>query len=72
VTFHGPRRTYAGLRAELGEHPSITAAQMGHTDPRMTMRVYTDVTGMRPKTSMAGLLDGGDWAASGREADSAA
>jgi len=34
ITFHSLRRTYAALQAELGEHPSITAAQMGHRDPR--------------------------------------
>ena len=49
VTFHSLRRTYAALRAELGEHPAITAAQMGHRDPRMTLRVYTDVTGCGPR-----------------------
>lgn len=64
VTFHSLRRTYAALRAELGEHPAITAAQMGHRDPRMTLRVYTDVTGMKPRTRLGGLLDDGDWAAS--------
>ncbi len=48
ITFHSLRRTYAALRAELGEHPAITAAQMGHRDPRMTLRVYTDVTGDAP------------------------
>jgi integrase len=62
ITFHALRRTYAALRAELGEHPAITAAQMGHTDPRMTLRVYTDVTGQRPRTNMAGLLGEGPWA----------
>jgi integrase len=36
VTFHSLRRTYTALRAELGEHPAIAAAQMGHRDPRMT------------------------------------
>ena len=56
ITFHALRRTYAALRAELGEHPAVTAAQMGHRDPRMTLRVYTDVTGMRPRTRMAGVL----------------
>lgn len=56
ITFHALRRTYAAIRAELGEHPAITAAQMGHTDPRMTLRVYTDVTGRRPQTRMGGLL----------------
>jgi len=61
VTFQSLRRTYAALRAELGEHPAITAAQMGHRDPRMTLRVYTDVTGMKPRTRLGGLLGDGDW-----------
>jgi hypothetical protein len=56
LTFHSLRRTYAALRAELGEHPAITAAQMGHRDPRMTLRVYTDVTGMAPQTRLGTLL----------------
>lgn len=64
ITFHALRRTYAALRAELGEHPAITAAQMGHRDPRMTLRVYTDVAGMRPRTQLGGLLTSGDWTAS--------
>lgn len=70
TTFHALRRTYAALRAELGEHPAITAAQMGHRDPRMTLRVYTDVTGMRPRTRMGGLLEDLDWALMGTNADS--
>jgi integrase len=70
ITFHAMRRTYAALRAELGEHPAITAAQMGHRDPRMTLRVYTDVTGMRPRTRMGGLLGDVDWALMGTNADS--
>jgi integrase len=71
ITFHALRRTYAALRAELGEHPAITAAQMGHRDPRMTLRIYTDVTGLRPHTRMGGLLGEGDWALSGTEGGSA-
>ena len=62
ITFHSLRHTYAALRAELGEHPAITAAQMGHRDPRMTLRVYTDVTGMKPRTRLGGLLCDDDWA----------
>jgi integrase len=65
ITFHSLRRTYAGLRAELGEHPAVTAAQMGHRDPRMTLRVYTDVTGMRPQTRLGGLLGDAEWAQTG-------
>ena len=29
----------------------------------MTLRVYTDVTGMMPQTRMGGLLGNGDWPA---------
>jgi len=62
ITFHALRRTYAALRAELGEHPAVTPAQMGHRDPRMTLRVYTDVAGVRPRTRLSGLLGDADWA----------
>ncbi len=64
ITFHSLRRTYAALRAELGEHPAITAAQMGHRDPRMTLRVYTDVTGMTPTTRLGALLGSSPWSRS--------
>jgi Phage integrase family len=70
VTFHPLRRTYAALRAELGEHPAVTAAQMGHRDPRMTLRVYTDVTGQRPRTRMAGVLRTETWSPMGTGAHS--
>jgi len=69
VAFHSLRRTYAAIRAELGEHPAVTAAQMGHRDPRMTLRVYTDVTGVKPRTRMGGLLGDDEWAPSGHQED---
>jgi integrase len=50
ITFHALRRTYAALQASIRQ---ITAAQMGHRDPRMTLRVYTDVTGTRPEPDSA-------------------
>jgi len=31
----------------------------------MTLRVYTDVTGMKPQTRMGGLLTDADWAPTG-------
>ncbi len=55
-SFHAPRRTHAALRAGLGEHPAITAAQMGHRDPRMTLRVHTDIAGLSPRTRLGGVL----------------
>jgi hypothetical protein len=69
ITFHALRRTYAALRAELGEHPAITAAQMGHRDPRMTLRVYTDVAGLSPRTRLGGLLGDDEWAPMGTRDD---
>jgi hypothetical protein len=69
LTFHSLRRTYAALRAELGEHPAITAAQIGYRDPRMTHRVYTDATGMKPRTRMGGLRGDGEWATKGTQTE---
>lgn len=45
------------------------AIAMGHRDPRMTLRVYTDVTGMRPRTRLGGLLRDAPWADPGKAAD---
>jgi hypothetical protein len=33
----------------------------------MTLRVYTDVTGQRPRTCMAGLLSSAPWASAPEE-----
>jgi len=35
----------------------------------MTLRVYTDVTGMQPKTRLGGLLKEGQWALMGTETE---
>ena len=40
---------------------------MGHRDPRMTLRVYTDVTGMKPQTRMGGLVGDDEWAPFGHQ-----
>ena len=65
VTFHALRRTYAALRPELGEHPTTTAAQMGHWDPRMTLRATPTSPAWKPQTKRGGLLGDTDWALSG-------
>lgn len=36
IAFQSLRRTYAALRAGLGELQTVTAAQMGSRNPRMT------------------------------------
>ena len=40
VTPHSLRRTYASMRASLGDDPVYIAAQLGHEDPGFTFRVY--------------------------------
>jgi len=47
ATFHSLRHTYASLMAEAGVDPAYTKAQIGHTDARFTMSVYTHVGNRR-------------------------
>jgi integrase len=51
VTFHSLRRTYASLRCAAGDDVRYTAAQIGHEDPRFTLRVYTQATKRRERLS---------------------
>lgn len=57
AALSGRRELAPALRAELREYPAITATQMDHRDPRMTLRVCTNVTGLRPRTRLGGLLN---------------
>lgn len=41
VTPHKLRHTFASVLVACGEDPSSVMAQLGHTDPRFTLRVYT-------------------------------
>ena len=64
ITFHSLRRTYASLRCACCDDVAYTSAQIGHTDPRFTLRCYTQATqaartplraafaGVRPGTRM--------------------
>jgi integrase len=49
--FHGLRRTYASLRCASGDDVAYTSAQIGHTDPRFTLRCYTQATRRRERLS---------------------
>ena len=51
VTPHSLRRTYASLRAASGDDPVYIAEQLGHTDPRFTVIVYTKAVKRRSKLS---------------------
>jgi integrase len=49
--FHGLRRSYASLRCACGDDPAYTSAQIGHQDPRFTLRCYTQATRRRERLS---------------------
>ena len=41
LTPHGLRHTFASILIALGEDPRYVMAQIGHTDPTFTLRLYT-------------------------------
>jgi integrase len=49
ITFHSLRRTYASLRCACGDDVRYTADQLGHEDPRFTLRVYAQATKRRDR-----------------------
>jgi integrase len=51
VTPHSLRRTYASLRAASGDDPAYIAEQLGHSDARFTLAVYTKAVKRRTKLS---------------------
>ena len=57
VTPHSLRRTFASLRAAAGDDPVYIAEQLGHTDPRFTLTVYTKAVKRKAKLSAAYLAE---------------
>jgi integrase len=55
VSPHSLRRTYASLRAALGDDPVYIAEQLGHQDPAFTFRVYQKAAKRRERLSDAYL-----------------
>jgi integrase len=51
VTPHGLRHTFASLRFACGDDPVYVAAQLGHTDPSFSIRVYAKAVKRRGKLS---------------------
>jgi integrase len=49
VTFHSLRRSYASLRCACGDDVRYTADQLGHEDPRFTLKVYAQATKRRDR-----------------------
>jgi len=68
VTFHSLRRTYASLRCACGDDLRYTADQLGHEDPRFTLKVYAQATKRRDRMTAAHRKQYDraiDWAAMG-------
>jgi integrase len=62
---HSLRRTFASLLYLRGENPVYVMHQMGHTDPKLALRIYTKVIGEQrrrsPGTRLVAVLDGATW-----------
>jgi len=62
---HSLRRTFASLLYLRGENPVYVMHQMGHTDPKLALRIYTKVMGEQrrrgPGALLVGVLDGARW-----------
>jgi integrase len=43
LTLHALRRTYASVLVALDKDPAYVMAQMGHTDPAVTLGLYAKV-----------------------------
>jgi integrase len=68
VTPHSLRRLYASLRFALGDDPVYVAAQLGHTEPGFSMKVYASAVRRRERLVGAALREFDaalDWAAMG-------
>lgn len=68
---HSLRRTFASLLYLRGENPVYVMHQMGHTDPKLALRIYTKVMGEQrrrgPGARLVGVLDGATWIETGPE-----
>ena len=73
---HSLRRTFASLLYLRGENPVYVMHQMGHTDPKLALRIYTKVMGEQrrrgPGARLVGVLDGARWTKAQSQATSRA
>jgi hypothetical protein len=64
VTPHKLRHTFASILIALGRDPRHVMDQLGHTDPKFTLRVYAHAMRYSNQESarLKALVEGGDWA----------
>ena len=67
-TAHKLRHTFASILAACGEDLACIMAQLGHTDPKFTLRVYTHLMRRRDgeRERLRALVQGAEWAEMGR------
>ena len=67
VTAHKLRHTFASILFVRGEDPPYVMAQLGHTDPAFTLRVYAHAMrrGDGDKEALKALVEGRHWAPAG-------
>jgi len=60
---HKLRHTFTSLLVALGNDPAYVMAQLGHTDPVFTLRVYTHMMRREPgeRERLRALVEGADW-----------
>jgi integrase/recombinase XerC len=67
LTPHALRRTFASVLYALGEPPPVVMAEMGHTDPKLALKVYAQVMrrGDDETAALRRLVEGSEMAANG-------
>ena len=67
LTPHSLRRTFASILFAIGETPPYVMAQMGHTTPALTLRIYARQMDRRDGESerLKALVEGFGWAPMG-------
>lgn len=67
LTPHSLRRTFASILVALGEDPAYVIAQLGHTDPTLTLRIYAREMSRRDgeRERLKALVNGEEWAPAG-------
>jgi integrase len=72
ISPHSLRRTFASLLYLRGENPVYVMHQMGHSDPKLALRIYTKVLGEQrrrgPGARLVSVLDEVRWVEAGGEA----
>jgi integrase len=57
LTFHGLRHVAASLMVEMGEHPRVIQARLGHATSRLSMELYAHVPDASDREVAAHLED---------------